>query len=109
MSAVTAVIREAFAGKPYSEGKEAAIAAALRDAQADVVALVAVDGQGDVVGQIQFSPVTLDGRPSDWHALGRSLCEPTRRARDRAGFDRGRTRCGAREGVGGARPSRRSR
>lgn len=42
MSTVAAVIREAFAGKPYSEGKEAAIAAALRDAQADVVALVAV-------------------------------------------------------------------
>ncbi|WP_442504009.1 GNAT family N-acetyltransferase [Marinivivus vitaminiproducens] len=78
MSAVEGLIREAFAGKPYSGGNEADIMAGLRRAGAATVALVAEDGEGALVGQIVFSPVTIEGRPSDWHALGPVAVKPER-------------------------------
>lgn len=75
VAAVDALIAAAFAGKPYSDGSEAAVMAALRAAGAAVIALVA-EQAGAVVGQVAFSPVTVDGRPSAWHCLGPVAVRP---------------------------------
>jgi len=79
--AVEAVVRDAFAGVPYSDGSEPRIVDALRRAGASTLALVAVEGEGEseaVVGHVVFSPVTIDGRPSGWHGLGPLAVRPDR-------------------------------
>ncbi|HEY9567641.1 MAG TPA: N-acetyltransferase [Thalassobaculum sp.] len=73
--AVRAVITAAFAGKPYSDGSEPAVMDRLRAAGAATVALVA-EQAGEVVGQVAFSPVTVDGRQSVWHCLGPVAVRP---------------------------------
>lgn len=67
--AITAVTRAAFQDHPHSDQTEHLIVAALRAAGALALSLVAeVDGQ--VVGHIAFSPVTIaDGSPG-WYGLG---------------------------------------
>lgn len=77
VAAVHAVIATAFQGKPYSDGSEPAVMEALRAAGAAVVALVAEEA-GEVVGQVAFSPVTIDGRASAWHCLGPIAVRPDR-------------------------------
>src|SRR3546814_19428863 len=47
----------------------------LRAAGAATVALVA-EQAGEVVGQVAFSPVTVDGRQSVWHCLGPVAVRP---------------------------------
>jgi len=76
-AAIGALIERAFAGKPYASGTEAAIVVALREAGAVTVGLV-TEADGRVVGQVTFSPVTIDGMPSRWHALGPVAVEPGR-------------------------------
>lgn len=79
--AVEAVVRDAFAGAPYSDGSEPRIVEALRRAGASAIALVAVEGAGAdeaVIGHVVFSPVTIDGRPSGWHGLGPLAVRPDR-------------------------------
>lgn len=68
-AAITAVIDEAFRGKPYSDGREAAIVVGLRDADALTLSLVAED-ESRIVGQVAFSPVTIDELHGQWHGLG---------------------------------------
>jgi putative acetyltransferase len=67
--AVTALIASAFHGRPYASGTEARIHAALHEAGAATLALVAEE-EGCIVGQVVFSPLTLDGDAWDWHGLG---------------------------------------
>lgn len=74
---VETVIEDAFAPMPFSSGTEAQIVTALREAEAVTVGLVA-DDDGEIVGQATFSPVTIDGQPSDWHALGPVAVAPGR-------------------------------
>jgi putative acetyltransferase len=66
---IAAVTRAAFLDHPHSNQTEHFIIAALRAANALTLSLVAeVDGQ--VVGHIAFSPVTIsDSRPG-WYGLG---------------------------------------
>lgn len=66
---IAAVTRAAFQDHPHSNQTEHFIIAALRAANALTLSLVAeVDGQ--VVGHIAFSPVTIsDGSPG-WYGLG---------------------------------------
>lgn len=80
VAAVQAVIADAFARTPYSDGSEPRIMADLRAAGAAVVSLVAEDA-GGIAGQVVFSPVTVDGRPSAWHALGPLSVRPDRQRR----------------------------
>jgi putative acetyltransferase len=68
-AAITALIDEAFRGRPYSEGTEAAIVTRLRDAGALTLSLVAED-EGQIVGQVAFSPVTIGEGLLGWHGLG---------------------------------------
>jgi putative acetyltransferase len=76
-AAVVALIDDAFAGRPYASGTEALLPAALHEAGAATVALVAED-EGRILGQALFSPVTIDGRPSSWHGLGPVAVAPHR-------------------------------
>jgi predicted N-acetyltransferase YhbS len=60
----------AFAPMPFSDGDEARVIEALREAGALSVSLVATTADGERVGHIAFSPVRIDDRPSDWYGLG---------------------------------------
>lgn len=69
IAAITAVTIAAFETLEISSHTEQFIIAALRDAGALTVSLVAeVDGR--VVGHIAFSPVTISDGTSGWYGLG---------------------------------------
>lgn len=90
---VDALIDEAFRGRPYSSGTEAAIMAELRRSGGATLSLVA-EGEGAILGQVAFSPVTLDGRRTAWQCLGPVSVRPDRQRRGigsaliRAGLER---------------------
>ena len=75
--AIAALIAAAFRGMPYSRQTETFIMAALRRAGALTVSLVAEEA-GHIVGQAAFSPVEIDGKPSNWHGLGPIAVAPER-------------------------------
>ena len=67
---VRCVTRLAFDGHPHSNGGEASLVDALRNAGALTLSLVAED-EGRVVGHIAFSPVEIGkGDVGGWHGLG---------------------------------------
>ncbi len=68
-AAIESVIAAAFHDMPYSQQTETFIMAALRRAGALSVSLVAEEA-GHLLGQAAFSPVEIDGRPSDWYGAG---------------------------------------
>lgn len=59
----------AFDGQPYSDGTEAEIPGRLRDAGALTLSLVA-EQEGQLVGHVAFSPVTLSDGAKAWFGLG---------------------------------------
>lgn len=63
------LITAAFAGKPYADGDEADLLAALRREHALTLSLVA-ELRGEVVGQAAFSPARATDGARDWYALG---------------------------------------
>ncbi len=65
----------AFKLNAHASGTEAAIIAALRNAGALTVSLVATL-DNDVVGHVAFSPVTIDGRDLRWFGLGPVSVKP---------------------------------
>jgi putative acetyltransferase len=74
---VAALVASAFRDRPYASGWEYRIPAALHEAGVATAALVA-ELEGRIVGQAVFSPVTLDGAASNWHALGPVAVTPER-------------------------------
>jgi putative acetyltransferase len=77
INAIDAVTTAAFKAVPYSDQTEAAIVRALRSAGALTVSLVALE-DSDLVGHAAFSPVTVNGAPSQWYALGPISVSPGR-------------------------------
>lgn len=83
--AITELVTAAFREAEHSSGTEAAIVAALRNAGALTVSLVAVEA-GDIpnpeilapeiLGHVAFSPVTIDGLSSGWFGLGPIAVHP---------------------------------
>lgn len=67
--AIYALTLEAFALMPFSNGTEAPIIDQLREDGDLLLSLVAED-EGDILGHIAFSPVTLNGISADWVGLG---------------------------------------
>lgn len=67
--AVKQVTADAFALMEHSNQTELAIIAALRDAGALTISLVATDGD-EIIGHVAFSPVTIDGEDHRWFGLG---------------------------------------
>jgi putative acetyltransferase len=69
IKAISEVTRVAFQNHPISHHTEQFIINAMRDAHALTISLVAeVDGQ--VVGHIAFSPVTISDHSQNWYGLG---------------------------------------
>lgn len=75
--AIADVIEAAFLLADHRDGTEAHIVARLRKAGAMSLSLVAVD-KGSVVGQVTFSPVTIDGEDRQWFGLGPVAVHPDR-------------------------------
>src|SRR5690606_15389505 len=67
--AIKQVTADAFALMEHSNQTEPAIIAALRDAGALTISLVATDGD-EIIGHVAFSPVTIDGDDHRWFGLG---------------------------------------
>lgn len=66
---IHALTAEAFSGRPFSDGAEPRVIDALRAAGALTLSLVATH-DGEVVGHVAFSPVTINGESGDWYGLG---------------------------------------
>jgi len=89
----------AFAGAEHASGTEGAIVDALRRTGALTLSLVAAT-DGEVVGHVAFSPVTIAGAACGWFGLGPVAVLP---ARQRAGIGAALIRAGlARLRIAGA-------
>ena len=77
-AAIRKVTEDAFAPKSFSDGSEAGIPDALREAGALSLSLVA-DIEGAVVGHVALSPVTFGGAVS-WYGLGPISVAPVRQS-----------------------------
>jgi putative acetyltransferase len=75
--AIRTITKAAFAEALHSSGTEAAIVDALRAAGALTVSLVAVQN-GEVVGHIAFSPITVSPKAKGWFGLGPVSVRPDR-------------------------------
>ncbi|EJT05602.1 N-acetyltransferase [Rhizobium sp. CCGE 510] len=67
----------AFKPMPYSNGTEAEIVRRLRAAGDLTISLVA-EQDGEILGHIAFSPVTIDGAHAGWFGLGPISVKPER-------------------------------
>jgi len=75
VGAISDITKAAFENHPYSNNTEQFIINALRDDNALTISLVAeVDGQ--LVGHIAFSPVTISDGSENWYGLGPISVEP---------------------------------
>jgi putative acetyltransferase len=99
--AIKALVAAAFLGHPHSNGGEAPLVGALREAGALTLSLVA-EADGKVLGHIAFSPVTIDGVEQGWYGLGPVAVEPTLQGRGigRALIEAGLARLAALDAAG---------
>ena len=70
------ILIAAFANHPYSHQTEHLIVEGLRADNALTLSLVA-ELDGNVVGQIAFSPVKIDGKDCGWLGLGPVAVSPS--------------------------------
>ena len=76
-AAIGALTERAFRDAPHASGTEHSIVAALREAGAlDVSLVAALDGR--VVGHVALSPVTVSDGGTEWFGLGPISVEPAR-------------------------------
>jgi len=66
---IHALTDAAFKGMPFSDETEAKVIDALRAAGALTLSLVATE-DGEIIGHVAFSPVSIDGAAGDWYGLG---------------------------------------
>lgn len=79
IDAIREVTTAAFKGMAHSSGTEAAIIDALRTAGALTLSLVALDSDnGEIVGHLAFSPVTIQSGIPGWFGLGPVSVRPGR-------------------------------
>ena len=76
-AAIRRLIADAFRDKSFSHQTEHFIVDALRRMDALSLSLVAEEA-GGVVGHVAFSPIAINGRPTDWFALGPVAVAPDR-------------------------------
>jgi len=76
IDAINEITMAAFANHPYSQQTEQFIIRALRAANALYLSLVA-EVDGEVVGHIAFSPVTISGRDCGWYGVGPVSVKPS--------------------------------
>ena len=75
IKAIETLTAIAFKDKPYSAGTEHIIVNRLRDAGALSLSLVA-EADGEIVGHVAFSKVTINGEDIDWYGLGPISVQP---------------------------------
>ena len=78
--AIAALISEAFTTATHSDGTEAEIVERLRSAGTLVISLVA-ELDGELVGHVAFSPVTIAEADRNWFGLGPVAVRPDRQGR----------------------------
>lgn len=78
--AIFALTQDVFKDHPHSQGTEGRIIDALREAGALTLSLAAWE-DGNIVGHIAFSPVTVSDGSSDWYGLGPMAVRPDRQGR----------------------------
>lgn len=76
-AAIGALTAAAFAGHPYSDDSEPLIIERLRRLGQLTLSLVAED-EGQIVGHVAFSPVTLSGGEGGWYGVGPISVAPDR-------------------------------
>lgn len=69
VDAIDRLTIEAFEPQWFSDGSEAPIIRALR-ATGDLTLSLVAEDDGDVIGHVAFSPVTIDGAHDGWFGLG---------------------------------------
>jgi len=69
------VTREAFLPMPYSNDTEADIISALR-VSGDLSLSLVAEHAGEIIGQITFSPVTINAKHNHWFGLGPVAVNP---------------------------------
>ncbi|WP_298378554.1 N-acetyltransferase [uncultured Bradyrhizobium sp.] len=67
---ISRITAAAFATAPHSNGTEARVVEALRQAGALTVSLLATSADGCIVGHVAFSPVQIAGVAGRWYGLG---------------------------------------
>lgn len=75
--AIRQITEAAFAGQPYSSQTEARIIDRLRSEDALTLSLVAEE-EGEIIGHIAFSPVTIAPFAVGWYGLGPVAVRPDR-------------------------------
>ena len=78
--AIRDVTAAAFAGHPHSDQSEPLIIERLRNDGALTLSLVAED-EGEVIGHVAFSPVSIEPAAPGWYGLGPVSVRPVRQAR----------------------------
>lgn len=73
--AIRALVTAAFLKAEHSSGTEGAIVDALRASEMLAVSLVAEE-DGEIVGHVAFSPITIDGHDRGWFGLGPVAVDP---------------------------------
>ena len=76
---IAAITADAFAPKPYSNGSEPAVIAAVR-ASGDLTISLVAEEDGILLGQITFTPVTIEGTHEGWYGLGPVAVRPDRQS-----------------------------
>ena len=79
-AAIVLLTQEAFAPMPFADGDEGPAIDALR-AAGDLILSLVVEIDGEVVGQITFSPVTFEPPADGWVALGPVAVAPSHQGR----------------------------
>ncbi|MEM7006487.1 MAG: N-acetyltransferase [Pseudomonadota bacterium] len=76
---MSALTKAAFRDQPYSAGTEAQIIEGLREDGDLTLSLVAVE-HGEILGQISFFPVSINGVHGEWFGLGPVSVTPARQS-----------------------------
>jgi predicted N-acetyltransferase YhbS len=79
IGAIHSLTREAFRNAEHTSSREQFITDALRNAGKLTISLVAVD-QGEIVGHLAMSPVTLSDGTAGWYGLGPVAVSPARQS-----------------------------
>ena len=74
-SAIFAVTEAAFRDMPFSDGDEADLVDRLR-ADGDLTLSLVAERDGEIIGHIAFSPVTISDGSRDWFGLGPVSVKP---------------------------------
>ena len=76
---IAAITAAAFAPKPYSNGSEPAVIAAVR-ASGDLTLSLVAEEAGVILGQITFTPVAIESAHDNWYGLGPVAVRPDRQS-----------------------------